>query len=492
MKRPEDLFLLIRSLTSAEKRYFKLHAKAHVTDKYKNHYEKLFDALNYWEGDYDEVAFKRKHRAKVFTKNLPEHKQYLYDVIVDACLQHNLSASVELQFYKGYERTTFFAQKRMMHQFKEEYEKLEIIANNQHNLEKKLFLASKKRGALQNVLKDEEFEKYEQKIADLLEQYGAYNKLVTLIYRLRTYTEQSSVKPEEIEQLYQRAQAIYSQNPSFDSVQQLWQIMAQITTVYFYCKNDLEQAYRHILQSLERMEKFGTPHFDTLIYISSIANALQFIAPTPQRFIEEAPALFAKLKQLDFQNVLPRAVGGGYKLYLMATYELKYFQLLKQYDQCDAVFLEFQFEYQKHYKQLLTVRDYCIVLFAYILIQVEKGNYTRGLEYTEQMQSVIKKVHYSYEVAARTTQFFLLAKLGQFDKAENTYRSLKNFIAEVSEEDKFLIALLQLCKAIIKTASLRSAEVKSANDILQNTDSPIEIFYTNIKKELIETLLRQQ
>ncbi len=491
MKRPEDLLLLIRSLTPAEKRYFKLHAKAHVTDKYKNHYEKLFDALNYWEADYDEAAFKRKHRAKAFTKNLPEHKQYLYDVIVDACLQQNLSSSVELQFYKGYERTTFFSQKRMMHPFEDEYEKLEAIANNQHNLEKKLFLAGKKRGALQNTLKDEDFERYEQEIAALLEQYGAYNKLVTLIFKLRTYTEQTTTKPEEIEQLYEKARAIYDQNPSFDSVQQLWQLMAQITTIYFYCKNDLEQAYRHIRQSLERMEAFGTPHFDTPIYISSIANALQFVAPTHQRFIEEAPALVVKLKQLDFQNVLPRAVGGGYKLYLLAAYELKYYQLLKQYERCDDVFLNFQSEYQKQYKQLLTVRDYCIVLFAYILIQVEKVDYAKGLEYTEQMLSVIKKVHYSYEIAARTTQFFLLIKLQQYDKAENVYRSLKKFVSEQTEEDKFLTALLQLCKAIVKTASLHSAEVTSANEILQNTDSHVEIFHTNIKKELVETLLHQ-
>ncbi|MBX2910077.1 MAG: hypothetical protein KF706_10630 [Chitinophagales bacterium] len=490
MKRPEDLLLLIRSLTPAEKRYFKLHAKAHVTDKYKNHYEKLFDALNYWEGDYDEIAFKRKHRAKTFTKNLPDHKQYLYDAIVDACLEQNLNSSVELQFYRGYERTTFFAQKRMMHLILNEYEKLEAIANQQHNLEKKIFLIAKKRGAFQNSLKDEDFERYEHEIAILLEQYSAYNKLVTLIFKLRTYTEQTTTKFDEVEQLYQKSIAIYNRNPSFDSVQQIWQLMSQITTVYFYCKNDLEQAYSHILQSLIRMEEFGTPHFDTPIYISSIANALQFIAPSPHRFIKEAPTLLAKLKQLDFQNVLPRALGGGYKLYLLAIYELKYFQLLKQYDQCDDVFLQFHSEYQKYYKQIITVRDYSIVLFAYILILVEEADYNRSLKYTEQMLAFIKKVHYSYEIAARITQLLLLIKIEEHNKAENAYRSLKKFIVEKQqEEDIFLTAMLQLCKAAVKTASLYSAEVKSANLVLQNTESSIEIFNINIKRELVEILL---
>lgn len=490
MKRPEDLFLLIRSLTREEKRYFKLHAKSHVIGKYKNHYEKLFDALNYWEGDYDETAFKRKHRAKTFTKNLSDHKQYLYNEIVDACLEFNLSNSVELQFYKGYERTTFFAQKRMMHPFIDEYAKLEAIAEKQHNLEKKLFLTTKKRGALQSTLNDEEFEKYEQEIAMLLAQYGAYNKLVTLIFKLRTYTENSSTQAEDIETLYQKAQSVYNQNSSFDSVQQIWQIMAQITTIYLYCKNDLEGAYRHILKSLERMEAFGTPHFDTPVYIVSIANALQFIAPSPQRFIAEAPMLFAKLQQLDFQNVLPRAVGGGYKLYLSANYELKYFQLLKQYHRCDEVFSNFYSEYQKHYKQLLTIRDYCIVLFSYILIQIEKPEFEKALAYTEQMLSIIKKVHYSYEIAARTTKFLLLFKLEQYDKAENAYRSLKKTVSDKIHEDPFLKALLQLCKVITKTISLKSKEVQMANEVLQATESRIEIFSDSVKKGIVEALLK--
>lgn len=492
MKQPGDLHELIHLLTPAEKRYFKLYAKVHVTDKYKNHYEKLFDAINYWEGSYDEVSFKKKHRGKTFVKNLPDHKQYLYEVIVDACLRQNLNNSIELQFYKGYERTTFFAQKKLMNLFLNEYEKLEAIANQQHNLEKKLFLITKKRGALQNSLKDEDFERFENDIATLLEQYSAYNKLVTLIFKLRTYTEQPTTKPEEIDQLYQKALAIYNQNSSFDSVQQIWQLMAQITTIYLYCKNDLEQAYLHILQSLKRMEEFGTPHFDTPIYISSIANALQFIAQSPQRFIEEAPTLLAKLNQLDFQNILPRSLGGGYKLYLSVIYELKYYQLLKMFKRCHDIFNQFDSEYQKYYKQILTLRDYSIVLFAYILILVEVADYKRGLKYTEQMLTLIKKVHYSYEIAARITQLFLLIKIEEYNKAENTYRSLKKYITEKQQkEDKFLTAMLQLCKAAVKTTSLQSTEVKSANKVLQNTESSIEIFNVNIKKELVEILLRQ-
>jgi tetratricopeptide (TPR) repeat protein len=183
-------------------------------------------------------------------------------------------------------------------------------------------------------------------------------------------------------------------------------------------------------------------------------------------------------------------VGGGYKLYLSANYELKYFQLLKQYHRCDEVFSNFYSEYQKNYKQLLTIRDYCIVLFSYILIQVEKPEYEKALAYTEQMLSIIKKVHYSYEIAARTTKFLLLFKLEQYDKAENAYRSLKKAISDKIHEDPFLKALLQLCKVITKTISLKSKEVQMANEVLQATESRIEIFGDSVKKGIVEALLK--
>lgn len=110
----DDLFELIKALTPTEKRYFKIHAKTHVGDKYKNNYEKLFDAINYWPDDmpYDEKVFKRKHKGKTFIKNLSVEKNYLYELLLETMRRyqaenkqeirlHQLTADLNLLYNKG-------------------------------------------------------------------------------------------------------------------------------------------------------------------------------------------------------------------------------------------------------------------------------------------------------------------------------------------------------------------------------------------------------
>ncbi len=45
MQQADELFLLIRSLTASEKRYFKLQANKYESDSYKSQYEKLFEEI---------------------------------------------------------------------------------------------------------------------------------------------------------------------------------------------------------------------------------------------------------------------------------------------------------------------------------------------------------------------------------------------------------------------------------------------------------------
>lgn len=74
MKGKEDLFLLIRSMSKSEKRYFTLDAQK--SGRKGARYLELFHALNEME-DYEEGQLKKR-----FGKNLPFDKTYLYEAIL--------------------------------------------------------------------------------------------------------------------------------------------------------------------------------------------------------------------------------------------------------------------------------------------------------------------------------------------------------------------------------------------------------------------------
>ncbi|MFN8310321.1 MAG: hypothetical protein U0T73_10205 [Chitinophagales bacterium] len=82
MSQASFLHQLIRSLSPSEKKYFKEHVQQHVEGQYKANYEKLFDAMNKWQQEYDEDAFRRYNKNKPFVKNLPQEKKRLEHILL--------------------------------------------------------------------------------------------------------------------------------------------------------------------------------------------------------------------------------------------------------------------------------------------------------------------------------------------------------------------------------------------------------------------------
>ena len=73
MKPSNNLFLLIKSMTMSEKRFFKLYSSSGSGDKI---YLKLFDALEKQQ-QYDEASIKKIFGREAFIKQLTFTKNYL-------------------------------------------------------------------------------------------------------------------------------------------------------------------------------------------------------------------------------------------------------------------------------------------------------------------------------------------------------------------------------------------------------------------------------
>lgn len=91
MKTSDDLFQLIKSLSSNEKGYFKKSASKHVRGK-KNNYVRLFEAIDK-QNSYNENKILQKFKKETLVKHLPSAKNYLYRLILNALNDYHADKS---------------------------------------------------------------------------------------------------------------------------------------------------------------------------------------------------------------------------------------------------------------------------------------------------------------------------------------------------------------------------------------------------------------
>lgn len=91
-KEKEDaLFLMIKSLNKAQKRYIKVNS-THIIGK-KNNYMRLFDALDKMD-EYDEDKLAAKFKGTNFINHLPSEKNYLYEFILKNMRSYNTDRTI--------------------------------------------------------------------------------------------------------------------------------------------------------------------------------------------------------------------------------------------------------------------------------------------------------------------------------------------------------------------------------------------------------------
>lgn len=80
MKKSEELFYFIKSLTPTEKRYFRLQSSAHVKGD-KNNYLKIFEAIDE-QKKYDQAALMERLKKEGISKHFAYAKNYLFRAIL--------------------------------------------------------------------------------------------------------------------------------------------------------------------------------------------------------------------------------------------------------------------------------------------------------------------------------------------------------------------------------------------------------------------------
>lgn len=122
MKPSNELFVLIKSLTKSEKRFFKLSSSMQNGEK---NYIKIFDYIDA-QANYDEYQMKGFFKEETFIKHLPSEKNHLYKLILKSL-------------------RAFYSEQTISSQLKEELKNIEILYNKALYKECTKFLKRAKR-----------------------------------------------------------------------------------------------------------------------------------------------------------------------------------------------------------------------------------------------------------------------------------------------------------------------------------------------------------
>ena len=91
---PQDhVHRLIRSMSPAEKRYFKLHTSRHVVSGHSNHQE-LFDAIAGMT-EYDENVLRKRFAKEAFMRRFPITKRRLYEAVLASLDAFHAESSID-------------------------------------------------------------------------------------------------------------------------------------------------------------------------------------------------------------------------------------------------------------------------------------------------------------------------------------------------------------------------------------------------------------
>ncbi len=162
----EHLFQLIRSLSSHEKRYFKLYASRHTIGD-ENNYVRLFDAIDAQE-EYDEPSLLKQFKKEAFINQFSIAKARLYNAILRSLDAYHADSSVnsqlkrQLHFAEILFRKTLYGQcsrvlqsaKKLAQKY-EKYSSLLEISRMEKELIEKNYYSGKDEEHLQVILNED-------------------------------------------------------------------------------------------------------------------------------------------------------------------------------------------------------------------------------------------------------------------------------------------------------------------------------------------------
>lgn len=307
MKRKQDLFDLVQSLSKSEKRFFKVFSSRHVLGE-QNNYVALFDAIE-TQTTYNEEAILKQFEGEKMINRFSVAKAYLYDLILKAMGVYHTQNTVDNQLNEWLKQVSFLHEKCLFNQALVLLKKAKKLAELNEKLsilpeilrwEKKLmeahFYSKTSEGEIAQIHKEQ------KDIQDKIENLNEYWLLDAKLYHHHNTKGMARSKDDlkSIEYVFNSSLMQSEERAlSFDAKV----LFQRVYATYFFILRDFESCYIRIKKMVDLMEantekKQSRP----FTYVSSINNLLNITQVLNKK--QETEHYLSLLKGLvnDYQN----------------------------------------------------------------------------------------------------------------------------------------------------------------------------------------------
>ena len=278
-KASSNLHQLIKSLTKAEKRYFKVYSSRHTIGD-KNNYQMIFDAIEK-QTTYDEDAIIRKFKNESFINKFSITKNRLYDHVLKSLDAYHSNSSINAQLKRQlhyaeilYKKSLYKQSSKQLKSAKKiayKYEKhtslLEIFMWEKLLIEKDNYTNTNEDGLLQIVTEDQlildkignhiQFWNIKSRLFQILNQQGRVRSANEL-ERFKQIIDNTLLSSED-RALYFETKYLYH----------------HIYSAYFFGVGGYQQCYDHLKKLLAHIEG-NKDEFkeEPNIYFSALTNII--------------------------------------------------------------------------------------------------------------------------------------------------------------------------------------------------------------------------
>jgi tetratricopeptide (TPR) repeat protein len=450
----DHLFVLIKSLSKPEKRYFKLFSSRHMS-KAKNTYQLVFDAIDK-QDEYDEEAIVAKYKNHAFTNRFSITKNRLYTAImrsldayhsnssVDAELRRLLHAA-EILYKKSLYDQSFkmlMSAKRLAYKYERNTILIEVL-----NWEKMLIEKDNYEGV--NAAGIDKILKEDRRIAKLIEVYNEFwnvkSHLFNVLFRKGKARSQEDI--EKFKKLIDHTLLHREEDELFTQTKYLYY---HIYSAFYFGTGDYKSCYDFLQKNITLIET-NYPLFqeEPNTYVSVLTNAI-FVGMQLKKF-DEAFAYLKKLRTVPEQLVISSNENLDIRLFNSAySIELALYAITGEFDKGLRIVKAVEEGLKKYRQKMSSVRK-ASFYFSIAILYFGAGKHSEALRWVNELLNNIH-VDESEDIHcfAQLLNLVIHLELGNKNLIPYTLKSTSRYLETRNRVYKFESAMLQFVSNALK------------------------------------------
>lgn len=473
MKPSEELYVLIKSLTKSEKRFFKLSSSIQTGEK---NYLKLFEYIER-QDDYDESELKHYFKDETFIKHLPSEKNHLYKLILKAL--------------RG-----FHSEQSPSSRLKEELRNIEILYDKALYKECTKYIKRGKSIALQN-----------EKFYYLIE-------LISWEKRLSEEAYESGNFKVDLDKIVKEEEVALAKLENLAAYHILYSRINAVFRSEGYTKN---KEQRMIVDEIENEHLIKGKHTAMSYRAASICYYIKGLCASAQRDFEDSFIFFNKTKSiLDDHPLLKEDLAKRYlftNFHLMRCYivagkysEAEYvltfidslsskkgfksdnianrilsivfnqrmmlYNIQGEFNKSINLFDSFKNKYKEDFISMFSVEQRMLADYYLAYSYFGVDNYKKSLYHLNNiLNSEFQKLRQDLFKFARLFNLVIHIELGNFDLLDYVVKSTKRYLKKDESDAQIIFETFNYLTSVIKSGS-----VNPNSEVLQKFENKLKEF----------------